>query len=563
MLRFAFGACLVSLIASAAVNAAETDPAVLRGRAIKAHTAFLASDLLGGREAGSKGYEIAAAYVASQFEAFGLEPAGDDGSYFQAVPLRRRSLEPDGVQFTLRMRGREMTLENGVDIAVDASPYVTEEVLEAELVFVGWGITAPSLGFDDYAGLDVEGKAVVLIEGAPATFPGALRAHYSWTKEKERMAAAHGAIAVITLKSPTRERFSPFELARQIRPMPSLAWTDPKAAAAQARPRATITLSPELARKLFARVGRNIEEIYRYADAKPPRGFELPMTMRMLRKSRHEDTTSPNVLGVLPGTDPDLRDEYVVVAAHLDAFVGKPPNGDSIYNGAVDNAGGVATMLEVARAIQASGGARRSILFFATTAEEKGLIGSDYFVEHPTVPLEKMVAAISVDGLMAFHDFAGIVSLGSEHSTLGEISLAAARAIGAVHVPDPIPERGNLALSDQYPFLRMGIPVLFPNPARGTTRAGTEDVADWDTYESRHYHQPSDDMHLPLRWDVAGRWGQYIEAVVRGMADAPTRPLWYEGDKLAEVFAPDAPRAPSPARASHLSGAAGPVSNSR
>lgn len=221
-------------------------------------------------------------------------------------------------------------------------------------------------------------------------------------------------------------------------------------------------------------------------------------------------------------------------------------NGDAIYNGAVDNAGGVATILEVARAISSSGRTKRSILFLATTGEEKGLIGSDYFVAHPTVPLQNIVAAISVDGLMAFHDFGGIVALGAGHSTLGAFSLAAARTIGAVHVPDPIPERGNLALSDQYPFLRAGIPVLFPNPARGLSRDGRDDTAAWDEYETRHYHQPSDDMRLPLRWDVAERWGRYIDALVRGAANAPERPLWYEADLLAAVFAPGSPRAARP-----------------
>jgi Zn-dependent M28 family amino/carboxypeptidase len=290
---------------------------------------------------------------------------------------------------------------------------------------------------------------------------------------------------------------------------------------------------------MFARAGRDLDRIFRDSEAKPPRGFELPTSMRMTRKSTHRDMSSPNVLGILRGADPQVADEYVVVAAHLDHDgIGEPVDGDRIYNGAVDNAGGVATMLEVARVIRTNGSARRSILFFATTAEEKGLLGSEFFVAHPTLPLGRMVAAISVDGLMAFHDFGGIVALGDELSTLGEISRAAARAIEAVHVPDPIPDRGNLALSDQYPFLTAGIPVLFPNPAPGQPRSGADGLAAWEAYEKNSYHKPSDDMKLPLRWDVAQRWGDYVEGVVRGAADAQQRPTWYEGDVLAEVFAP-------------------------
>jgi len=516
------------------------------GAAIKAHTAFLASDLLEGREAGTRGYDIAAEYVATQFALYGLKPAPGSTGYFQNVPLRRRSLQPDGVRFEMRTKNGTQLYQNGRDIAVDASASTLDEVIEADVVFAGWGIRAPGLRHDDFAGLDVKGKAVVILEGAPASFPGALRAHYSWIQQKERMAVEAGAVALLTLKSPEREQFSPWERARQARPLPALGWTDQ----AQLEPRPTIkaaiTLGPEPARSLFAQAGRDIDKIYRQSTSSPPRGFKLPASMRLSRKSFHEDSSSANVIGVLPGRDARLKDEYIVVAAHLDAWVGPKSGPDTIYNGAVDNAGGVAAMLEVARVLSAAGGAKRSVLFFATAAEEKGLLGSDYFVAHPPVPLNQIVAAISVDGLMAFHDFKGIVALGAEHSTLEEISLAAARSIDAVHLPDPIPGRGNLAMSDQYPFLRMGIPVLFPNPARGSSRDGSEDVDAWDGYESHHYHQPSDDMKLPLRWDVAERWGQYIYAAVAGASNARQRPRWYEGDELAAVFAPSAERAKRP-----------------
>ncbi|WP_218043094.1 M28 family metallopeptidase [Steroidobacter gossypii] len=516
------------------------------GAAIKAHTAFLADDLLEGREAGTRGYDIAAAYVATQFALHGLKPAGANSDFYQKVPLRRRSLQPDGVRFEMRTKSGSQLYQNGKDIAVDASAYTLDEVVEADVVFAGWGIRAPGLRHDDFAGLNVKGKAVVILEGAPANFPGALRAHYSWIQQKERMAAEAGAVALLTLKTPERERFSPWERARQARPLPAFGWTDPAQRENTSLIKATITLGPEVARSLFAQGGRNLDEIYEQSISSSPRGFDLPASIRLARRSVHEDTSSSNVIGVLPGTDARLKDEYIVVVSHLDTWVGPKTGPDTIYNGAVDNAGGIAAMLEVARVLKAGGGAKRSVLFLATAAEEKGLLGSDYFVARPLVPLDRIVGVVSVDGLMAFHDFAGIVALGAEHSTLGEVSLAAARSIGAIHEPDPIPGRGNLALSDQYPFLRVGIPVLFPNPARGSSRGGGEDVAAWDEYESHHYHQPSDDMTLPLRWDVAQRWGQYIYAVVAGAANGSRRPLWYEGDELAAVFAPTADRARRP-----------------
>jgi len=518
-----------------------SDPAVVQAAAIEAHTAFLASDLLEGRDAGTRGYDLAARYVASQFAAAGLSPAGPNGGWFQPLTVRRRTLEAIDIEW--QAGGTTAELVNGDDVALDASPYTTDERLDLEMVFVGWGIDAPALGLDDYAGLDVRGKAVVLLEGGPASLPAAVRAHYSWIQQKERMAAARGAAAVLTLKSPARERFSSWERARRLRPLTAVSWTGARAPGEVLPPRATMTLGPKVAKAIFGRAGHDIDAIYRASETGAPRGFELPGRLRVARRSKHEDAPSANVLGMIPGTDPTLRDEYVVIVSHLDHVgVGPEVNGDRIYNGAVDNAGGVAVMIEVARALKAAP-PRRPVLFIATTGEERGLLGSDYYVTYPTLPLRQVVAAISVDGLMAFHDFGGIVALGAEHSTLGEVSARAAQAIGAVHVADPIADRGNLELSDQYPFLRHGIPVLFPNPARGMPRSGPDGIAEWDDYESNHYHQPTDDMKLPLRWDVAARWGDYIRLVIAGAANLDRRPRWYEGDALADVFAPGADRA--------------------
>lgn len=532
-----------ALFASAAlpVRAEERSP---RARALEAHTRFLAHDLLEGRDTGSRGYDIAAAYVAAQFAAAGLDP-GVGGEWFQTLSIRRRTLLDSEIVWS-GPNGR-VPLVNGADVALDASPTALAEQLDLALVFVGWGIDAPGLGLNDYEGLDVRGKAVVLLEGGPSTLPGSLRAHYSWIQQKERMAAERGAVALLTLKSPARERVSPWERTRVYRPLPAVSWTGLPPAGGPRLPAATLTLGPEFAATLFSAAGADLDAIYRASETGSPRGFPLPGRISIARRSHHEDTTSANVIGRLAGARQVPEDEHVVVVAHLDHVgLGPEVNGDRIYNGAIDNAGGVAVMLDIVRTLASGPPLRRPILFMAVTGEEKGLLGSDYYVNHPTVPLDRIVAAISVDGLMAFHDFGGIVALGAEHSTLGAISAAAAARIGAVHVPDPIPERGNLALSDQYPFLRKGVPVLFPNPARGHSRTGPDGVDLWDAYERHAYHQPSDDISLPIRWDVAERWTDYIEATVAGSASAHERPLWYEGDPLAAVFSPGTPRAPRP-----------------
>lgn len=510
--------------------------------AVRAHTTFLAHDLLEGRDTGTRGYDIAAQYVASVFLQYGLAPAGTEG-YLQPVPLRRRTLLDS--RLGLRIGKEEVALVNGETVAIDASASGTVEALDLPLVFVGWGISAPELGLDDYRGLDVRGKAVVLIEGAPPSLPGALRAHYSWVQQKERMAAAEGAAAIVTIKSPARERFSPWEMTRQFRPLPAVHWHAERANQPPAV-QATVSLAPAVAARLFSANGIDLAGLYADADRKAPKGRALDAAIRIERRSSHEDIRSPNVVALIPGSDPAYKDEHVLVLAHLDHVgVGKPVEGDAIYNGAIDNAGGVAVMLETARALKARG-TKRSILFVATTGEEKGLVGADYFSAFPTVPLRKIVAAVSVDGLMAWHDFEDIVSLGSDHSNLGEASAAAAAAIGARHVPDPIPDRGNLALSDQYPFLRAGIPVLFPNPGPRDPATGAAEHPAWTAYEEKSYHKPSDQVSLPIRWDVAARWARYIEGTLGRIADGP-RPAWYEGDDLARGFAPTAPRVAKPA----------------
>jgi Zn-dependent M28 family amino/carboxypeptidase len=528
---------LLVLALSSQASAAGTFEEDRLADAIRAHTTFLAHDLLEGRDTGSRGFDIAAQYVASALMQSGVLPAGTDG-YLQAVPLRRRTLVSSDL--SLRIGGEVVPLLNGDTVAVDASPHALTEALDLPLVFVGWGITAPELGLDDYRGIDVRGKAVVLIEGAPPSLPGALRAHYSWIQQKERMAAKVGAVAVVTIKSPDRERFSPWSMTRQFRPLPAVHWNAPQRD--QPPPvRATVSLSPTMATRLFKARGVDLAKLFKDAEASPPAAHQLDASIRVSRVSKHEDITSPNVVGIIPGNDPAYKDEHVLVLAHLDHVgVGKPVNGDKIYNGAIDNAGGVAVLLEAAKALQLRK-TKRSIVLVATTGEEKGLIGADYFSAFPTIPLNKIVAAISVDGLMAWHDFADIVSLGADHSSLGEASAVAAASIGASHVPDPIPERGNLALSDQYPFLRAGIPVLFPNPGPRDPRTGAEVHPAWAAYEENSYHKPSDETSLPIRWDVASRWGRYIERTIEQVANGP-RPSWYQGDALADAFAPNGRR---------------------
>lgn len=511
-------------------------PAPVPSGDIEAHLRFLADDELEGREAGTRGYDLAADYVTETFEALGLIPGAP--RFRQPVTLQRRVLAPNGVTASLTLPEGDVALINGLDFAIDAG-HVPYERIEAPLVFVGWGIHAPQLGHDDYAGLNVAGKIVVLLERAPPSFPPALRAHFSWIDQKDEMAAVAGAVGLLTVKSPAREAVSPWERARLNRPLPALSWLGAGGQSDKRRTGITGTLSPEMARRLLSADGRDADALIAEIEAGRQDQFDLDAVFRMTRRSEFSQVVSDNVIGVIPGADPALADEFVVVTAHLDHVgIGRPVNGDKIYNGAADNAVGVAVMLDVARRLRASTPAR-SVLFLATTAEEKGLLGAEYFVRHPTIPLDQIVSVINIDGMPAFYDFVDIVALGAEHSDLGAISEAAAARVGAVHGPDPTPERGNLALSDQYPFLKEGIPVLFPLPGRAVGRDGENAEAIWSDFMGTRYHQPSDDLNQPWRWDVLERWSTYITGVVHGAANAESRPSWRKGDPLGRLSAPN------------------------
>lgn len=242
LIRSSIGLAVLTaaLIASSASASAPNSRERASPAAMRAHTSFLANDLLEGRDAGTRGFDLASAYVAAQFESLGLKPGGDAGNWYQTLKVRRRTLKT--VEMTYLGQAGTTSLVNGKDVAVDASPYAASETLDLELVFVGWGIDAPALGFRDYDNLDVRGKAVVLLEGAPSSLPPALRAHYSWIQQKERMAAAHGAAAILTIKSPARERFSPWERARVYRPLPAVNWIGSRSPGEQLPPKATVTL---------------------------------------------------------------------------------------------------------------------------------------------------------------------------------------------------------------------------------------------------------------------------------------------------------------------------------
>jgi hypothetical protein len=512
----------------------------LRKEPFRAHMAFLADDLLEGRGTGKRGHEIAARYVAAQFEALGLQPAGQDGTYHQRVPLREITVDPDKCAMALTESGSTSQLKWGDDFVMAGRPANPDAFLEAPMVFVGYGVRTPDGHYDDYAGLDVKGKIVVFLGGAPPSLPSELGAHLSAGREKAHTAVDHGAVGTVQLRSPKNEKILPWARVVIGTGFPAMRWLGPDGIPGDSFPeiKGTATLSLAASERLFQHAPKSWAEVLRDADASRPQGFPLPATARMRSVSHHEAVTSPNVAAVLPGSDPKLSQEYVVYTAHVDHLgIGKPINRDSIYNGAADDASGTAALLVIARAFKSLPHApARSILFLAVTAEEKGLLGSDYFVHFPTVPIQSMVADINMDGASMFYTFNDIVPLGAPDSTLDAVVQRDASRLGLKVSPDPAPDQHLFVRADQYSFVRQGVPSVFiyngeeaKDPKFNAKKFGEEWIA-------TRYHAPSDDMNQPMDLDASVQFMQIDFLIGYDIAQDPQRPRWKPGDFFGETF---------------------------
>jgi hypothetical protein len=547
-MRFLPLAAALSLVLSGAAPAQQSAGAGpdFSADRFKSHVAFLADDRLEGRDAGSRGHEIAAAYVASQFMGLGLKPGGSNGSWYEEVPFRSALLEGKP-RITVSGPAGATSWDNGTEVSVGPSFVAEKEDLTAPVVFAGYGAEAPQFGADDYRGLDVRGKVVAVFAGLPKGLPSEIAAHLGDTKGE--VAARHGAVGMITLYTSAFAKQRPFAIMARRGSRPALAWVGPNGQAGEAGARFNAYLSDTAAAALFAGAPRSFADVRAEADGgTTPRGFALATKLRLERQTQWTTIKSPEVIGLLPGTDPKLKDEYVILMGHLDHLgMRKPtkPGEDVIYNGALDNAAGVATMLEAARAFATTAQKpRRSILFIANTGEEKGLLGASYFASNPTVPARKIVAAVDLDMPLLLYRFTDVIAFGADHSTVGEAVRRAAAQMGVGLSPDPMPEENIFVRSDHYEFVKQGVPAIML--ATGWSNGGG---AKWKAFLGGTYHSPRDDMSQPIDWDSGARFARLNYLIARQLADAPQRPLWYRGDYFGDAFAPGQARAARPAGA--------------
>lgn len=537
----------VTLVCALAVaeNALPTPSAeamqLIRPEAIRAHMQFLSDDLMEGRETGTRGYLMAANYIRSQFEAIGLRPGGTNGSYFQQVPLRRSRLLRDQSSVLVNRNGKKIKLAWEQDYAMRGNAFYEKTTIEAPVVFVGYGVTAPQFNHDDYADLDVKGKIVMVLYGAPASLPSSERAHFSPTDQKERMAAEHGAAGLLVVWAGEREKRTPFKRFAAYVQGPRLSWVDAKGQPADVNPsiKGLAYLSSDAARKLFGGAPQTFDQALDAAAAGKGKALPLGITASINTVSQFESLQSPNVAAILPGSDPRLKNEYVLYTAHADHLgIGMPKNGDNIYNGALDNASGTAALIEMAHAFAMTNPQpRRSVMFVAVTGEEEGLLGSEYFAHYPTVPIDSIVANINMDELPMVFDFKDVVALGAEHSSLGPMIDSIAKVEGLEVSPDPLPEENFFVRSDQYSLVKEGVPAVAIAGGEKAADPGKNGAELERAWIKNYYHSPQDDMNQTLDFNAAAKYTRLNFALGYAVANQDARPNWNPGDFFGDAFA--------------------------
>ena len=548
----------VCVLAAAAVAAATAQSTNLtaEGKAWWAHVQFLADDKLEGRNVGTPGFEKAVQYVEAQFREVGLKPGGTNG-FRQLVQLDSRQLVPEQSRLTLVRDGRETPLAIGADASLSARGEL-DGAMEAPMVFVGYGMSIPEAGWDEFAGLNLKGRIAVYVNAfPPVTVSDNVKSHVNTADERWLALKRAGAIGVATMAAP-RPTGNPAPGPASTAPPPANTGTAgrglqsgagvPVTAAAPlitlldrelndaAGEAVAISLTARGAAALFEGSGHTLDEIGQLvADAKPLPRFALPGTLKAQARLKRDTIDSTNVVGVFEGSDPALKSEYVIMTAHLDHVgVGRAVNGDTIYNGAMDDASGVAAVIETARLLKASGvKTKRSVAFVAVTAEEKGLLGSRYFASRPTVPFKQIVADINLDMFLPLYALKVIEVQGLTESSLGETVRGAAKTLGVEVQTDREPEQNRFIRSDQYSFIRKGVPALAfkfgyesGSPEETTRRNWVRDV----------YHKPNDDPNQPVNIEAAATFNRVIMTLLQRVANDTARPTW-NSDSFFKRFA--------------------------
>jgi Zn-dependent M28 family amino/carboxypeptidase len=480
----------------------------------------IADDRTDGRLTGSRGYDLAAAYVIGRLKGLGLKPAGEAGGFLQPVAFEQQTIDYPASSAALTGPGGA-AVKPGVDMLFTAGGAPRPAMVDAPLVFIGYGLHLPAQGHDDLEGLDLKGKIAVVISGGPADIAGTVKA--SNRNQRAKFLTAAGAVGVIALTTPKQVEI-PWARQKLLASQPGMYLADPKM---RDTPDGFFqgSFDPEQSERLFAGSGHSFAELSALADAsRLVPTFPLALGLKATIGVKRERLTSPNLVAELEGSDPALKAEYVVVSAHLDHLgVGEPINGDRIYNGAMDDASGVAAVLDIASRLKTQK-PKRSVLFLFVTAEEKGLLGSHYFARRPTVPRPAIVADLNFDMPLPLWPLKTVIVGGEGESTLGAVARAAAAPLGLATQPDPLPDRNSFTRTDQYSFVTAGVPSLAFK--FGFTQGTPEFQIEHD-WRANRYHSPSDDLNQPgVLHEEAVKLDDFVAAIALSAANAPERPSW-------------------------------------
>ena len=505
------------------------------GKAWWAHVQKLADPSMNGRLTGSDDYLRAAAYVVDQFKAYGLTPAGVDGGYYQPVHFDVQRVIASKSSMSLVADGKVTPLVLGED-AILGSRSAQVGKVDAPLVFIGYGLHLPESQYDDFNSAEVpmaalKGKIVVYINGGPADLPGALKS-FARTSPFARALREAGAVGTISIPTPKSMDFGWQRVASgasqpgmRLSPAPDADAVAAKhpALADEHGAMFSATFNPAQAEKLFAGTGHTFAEMLALADSqKPLPHFALGKSVTATVVGETSHVVSPNIVGELKGSDPALSKQYVLVSAHLDHLgVGAPINGKTIYSGAMDDASGVATVLETAKKLsQAKTRPKRSMLFVIFTAEEKGLLGSRYFAGHPTVPESAIDADLNLDMFMPLFALKKLHVQGLDESTLGEDAKKVGAEHGIVIAPDPEPDRNSFIRTDQYSFVQAGVPAL---AMKFGWTMGSPEYKAWRGWLAQRYHSTDDDLTQPVDLAAAAQFNDFFADLARAVADDPAR----------------------------------------
>jgi Zn-dependent M28 family amino/carboxypeptidase len=512
-----------TLLLGVAIHAEERSPLHFDGSTWWSHVSVLAADDMEGRETGSEGLRKAEAYVVDQLTKAGVQPAGVNGFYQPMRFISRQIVEKDSSASLVR-DGKAEPLALGEDAFFSTRADLVPEEVAAPLVFIGYGLKVPESHHDDLAGLDLKNKVVVILAGSPAEMPSALAAHYQSAGERWKALRSAGAIGIVNIPNPAAMDI-PWSRMSLNRAHPSMDLADPEFDETSGL-KTQLTFNPANAEKLFAGSGHTFAELAALArDRKPLPRFPLAASLKARATVRKTPLESANVIARLAGSDPALKNECVVLSAHVDHLgIGEPINGDRIYNGAMDDGSGSALLLDMAANLEAHPEKlRRSILFVFVTAEEKGLLGSKYFAAHPTVEPKSMVADVNVDMFLPIVPLKVLRVLGLTDSDLGDRARRIAQALGVRAAPDPEPLRNLFIRSDQYNFIRHGIPSIKLDVG---FEPGTPEAKIFKDWLTQRYHAPSDDLGQPVDRGAAAAYEEIVRRLLVEVANADARPRW-------------------------------------